>query len=168
MARSSLSITVTEALAVGILACALMAWAGAAEARPKVQVVEKTYTVNATTAAGLRQQMKLRGPGGYWAYTDWYVRWTGGCRVSVKINFTMPRHTNEAALDPALLRQWRAMVAALKAHEQLHADHGIKAAQEIERRRCAGGDAIIKKWADQDKVLDKRTNHGIRDGVVLK
>lgn len=145
-----------------------MAQAPAAEAKPKVTVVERVYTVDATTAQGLREQMKQRGPDGFWAYTDWYVRWTGSCKTTVDIRYILPQHANEAALDPVLRQKWRAMLSALRAHEARHGEHGVKAAQEIEQARCRRGDAIIRKWNDQDSLLDSRTDHGLRDGVVLR
>ncbi|MDU8927935.1 DUF922 domain-containing protein [Alisedimentitalea sp. MJ-SS2] len=138
------------------------------DAKPKVSVVNKTYLVDATTVQGLRKQMKQRGPKGHWAYTDWYVKWSGSCKLSVKITYTMPRHKNEGKLDPALRKRWKAMVRALKAHEEKHGAHGVQAAREIEKTRCANGDAVIKKWNKQDKVLDKRTKHGKTEGVVLQ
>lgn len=139
-----------------------------AEAKPKVTVVNKTYTVNATSAQDLIREMDARGPNGFWAYTDWYVKWTGSCDLSVSITYTMPKHKNEAKLDPELRKNWQSFVTALRKHEELHGAHGVQAAQEIEKTKCANGDAVIKKWAKQDKVLDKRTDHGKKDGVVLK
>lgn len=153
---------ISLAMAVGLC---FMATHGMA--KPRVQVVQKTYVVDATTSWGLRDQMQARGPRGFWAYTDWYVKWSGNCKVSVKITYRMPKHKNEAALDPTLRKEWRAMVSALKAHEEKHGAHGIQAAQEIEKTRCANGNAIIQKWANQDRVLDKRTGHGRHEGVQL-
>jgi predicted secreted Zn-dependent protease len=142
--------------------------ATAADAKPKIKVVNKTYSVNATTAQDLIQQMDARGPKGFWAYTDWYVKWTGGCDLSVSITYTMPKHKNEAKLDPELRKSWQSFVTALRKHEELHGAHGIQAAQEIEKSKCADGDSVIRKWSEQDKVLDQRTDHGKKDGVVLK
>lgn len=150
------------------LALALTLGATMVEAKPKVSVVEKTYAVDATTASALVKQMGQRGPNGFWAYTDWYVNWTGSCDLSVKITYTMPKHKNEAKLDPALRENWKTFLAALRKHEEKHGAHGIQAAQEIEQTKCANGDAVIKKWSNQGKLLDKRTDHGKKEGVVLK
>ncbi|WP_234172242.1 DUF922 domain-containing protein [Ruegeria pomeroyi] len=139
-----------------------------AEAKPKVTVVNKTYAVSAVTAQDLIREMDARGPNGFWADTDWYVKWTGSCDLSVSITYTMPKHKNEAKLDPELRKSWKSFVTALKKHEELHGAHGVQAAQEIEQTKCADGDAVIRKWSNQDKVLDKRTDHGKKDGVVLK
>lgn len=146
----------------------LIVGATAVEAKPKIKVVNKTYTVDATTAEGLRNQMKNRGPNGFWAYTDWYVKWTGNCKLSVEITYTMPKHKNPSKMDPSLRKRWKALVAALRKHEKKHGAHGVQAAQEIEKTNCANGDAVVAKWANQDKVLDKRTGHGETEGVQLR
>ncbi|WP_263387347.1 DUF922 domain-containing Zn-dependent protease [Ruegeria marisflavi] len=151
-----------------VFALGVMLGATMVEAKPKISVVEKTYTVDATTARAMVQQMGQRGPNGYWAYTDWYVNWTGSCDLSVKITYTMPKHKNEAKLDPAVRENWKTFLAVLRKHEEKHGAHGIQAAQEIEQTKCADGQAVIKKWSNQDKVLDKRTDHGKKEGVVLK
>ena len=150
-----------------VLALAVMLGATMAEAKPKISIVEKTYAVDATTASALVKQMGQRGPNGYWAYTDWYVNWTGNCDLSVKITYTMPKHKNEAKLDPAVRENWKTFLVALRQHEEKHGAHGIQAAQEIEKTKCANGNAVIDKWSKQDKVLDKRTDHGKKEGVVL-
>ncbi|WP_245706522.1 DUF922 domain-containing protein [Ruegeria marina] len=140
----------------------------AVEAKPQVSIEHKTYSVDATTAKDLVRQMDQRGPNEFWAYTDWYVNWTGSCDLSVRITYTMPKHKNEAKLDPALRKSWKSFTDALKKHEEKHGAHGIQAAREIEETNCADGNAVIKKWSNQDNVLDKRTDHGKKEGVVLK
>lgn len=167
MDLSSRNITATKALSCCVLAAVLAIWAQPSLAKPSVSIKEQSYSVDALTADGILDQMRKRGPRGHWAYTDWYVKWTGSCKTSVSITYTMPRHRNEAKLDPALRKRWKAMLAALRKHEEKHGQHGIKAAREIESAKCANGDALIRKWADQDRVLDKRTGHGRREGVVF-
>lgn len=147
---------------------ALSLGASPVTAKPTVSVIEKTYNVDAMTTKELRQQMKERGPKGFWAYTEWYVAWTGDCKLSAKIIYTMPKHTKESKMDPDTRKRWKAMVAALRAHEEKHGAHGIQAAQEIEKTNCANGNAVIAKWNKQDVALDKRTGHGKTEGVVLE
>ncbi|KZY32212.1 hypothetical protein A3731_22505 [Roseovarius sp. HI0049] len=143
------------------------AMTGGAQAKPAVKEKWGAYRVDATDANGILSQMKQRGPNGYWAYTSWYVRWTGNCQVSVEINYTMPQHVNENALPANLRNRWKSMVRALAAHERKHGQHGINAANEIAAGNCRNGDAIIKKWSNADKALDKRTTHGKSEGVVF-
>ena len=64
----------------GAVALVAVSMAGAVEAKPKVKVSEKYYTVDATTVDGLLKQMGQRGPKSYWAYTDWRIKWTGAVR----------------------------------------------------------------------------------------
>ncbi len=139
----------------------------AALAAPQVSETLQTYAVDATTAKGLRQQMKERGPKGYWAYTRWDIRWTGGCRVTVKVAYTMPKHKNPSALSPDMRRRFDAMLANLMAHEKQHGQHGIDAAHEIYRANCNGGMDIIRKYNRMDEAYDRRTKHGQTEGVVL-
>ncbi len=146
------------------LSCAV---ADAASAKPSVKEKWAGYRVDGTTANQILAQMKQRGPNGYWAYTNWYVRWTGSCKVSVEISYTVPKHVNEAALPANLRARWQAMYNALVAHERKHGQHGINAANEIAAAGCKNGDAIIKKWANADKTLDQRTTHGKTEGVVF-
>lgn len=146
------------------LSCAV---AGPASAKPSVKEKWAAYRVDGTTASQILAQMQQRGPNGYWAYTNWYVRWTGSCQVSVEISYTVPKHMNEAALPANLRTRWQAMYNALVAHERKHGQHGINAANEIAAAGCTNGDAIIKKWANADKVLDQRTTHGKTEGVVF-
>jgi predicted secreted Zn-dependent protease len=146
----------------------LPATAVTVDAKPKVAVTTKTFTVDATTVDGLLKQLKQKGPKGYWAYTDWYVKWTGSCQTSVDITYTLPKHKNADKLDPVVRKKWLAMVDALTKHEHKHGQNAINAAQEIEKTKCANGNAVIQKWNKADIDLDKRTDHGKKEGVVLK
>ena len=159
--------SVQRAAVMLVFLCLLMT-TPAVVAKPKVSTKTKTYIVDATTLAGLRKQLNQKGPHGHWAYTEWYVRWTGSCKLSVEITYTLPKHKNPGKLDPDVRKRWKAMVRALTKHEHNHGDHGIRAAREIEKAKCANGDAIIKKWNGQDKAYDLRTNHGKTEGVVLR
>ncbi|MCB1366540.1 MAG: DUF922 domain-containing protein [Rhodobacteraceae bacterium] len=142
--------------------------ATAAHAKPKVRVITETFTVDATTLPGLLMQLQQKGPKGFWAYTDWYVSWTGSCETSARITYTLPRHKNIYALNLVLRRKWLAMIKALEAHEHKHGQNAINAAEEIEKTNCADGYAVIKKWNKADVDLDKRTRHGKLEGVGLK
>ena len=141
--------------------------AGAAIAKPKVTQKVKTYALSATTVPGLLQEMKQRGPNGHWGYTDWYVQWTGDCRLTVTIDITLPKHKKPASMPADVRTKFDTMVAALSAHEQQHGQHAVMAATEIEKAGCKGGDAIIKKYNKVDIDFDRKTNHGAKQGVVL-
>ena len=125
------------------------------------------YPVDGRSAQAVLQQLADRGPNGFWAYTSWYVRWSGNCVVTLQIDYTMPRHTRPESLHPSLRQRWVQMVKALHLHERKHGAHGIAAARELVQKNCRNGNAIVQKWADQDRILDKRTDHGASDGVVF-
>ena len=146
----------------------LPAMASTAAAKPKIVVKTKYYTITGSTSRELKNQMKRKGPRGYWAYTGWYVTWTGGCRTTVKVSYEYPKWENRNQAPAALRAKWDSMIKALKNHEEQHGQHGINAAKEIEKTNCAGNPkSITSKWANQDKIFDAQTNHGKNQGVVL-
>lgn len=139
----------------------------AALANPTIKTNWNTYAVTATGVDQILRQMKQKGPNGFWAYTRWYVRWTGSCKVSLEISYTMPQHTNRNAMPANIRAEWDNMIAALKAHEEQHGAHGINAARELVQKGCRNGDAIVAKWSEQDRLYDRRTGHGRTEGVVF-
>lgn len=156
---------------IGVLALGVALGFGGlstAHAKPKVTETIKTYTVSATSLEGLAQEMDQKGPKGYWAYTGWYVKWTGDCKLSVTVDITLPKHKNPAKMPADVREKFDTMLVALTEHERQHGRHGIAAAEEIERAGCAGGDAIIKKYNAIDIKFDKTTDHGRKQGVVLR
>lgn len=143
-------------------------FANSALAKPSVSVNTNYYSITGTTAAQLKAQMRSKGKNGKWAYTKWYVRWTGSCKTSVTITYTYPRWANRNQAPASLQKNWDRMFTSLRTHEKGHAQFGINAAAEIERSRCKENPmSIIKKWAQQDKVYDSRTRSGATQGVVL-
>ena len=168
MVRSSRSTIVTKVAVSFWLGLGACLWTGAfAFAEPKVTVIEKTYGVNANTAQGLVLQMSTRGPVGYWAFTRTNVAWRGYCEVSVRIRYTMPVHTNPDRMSPELRAHWDRMITAMRRHEEMHGQHAINAAREIEQAGCKNGMAILGKWRRADRDLDARTRHGRTQGVHL-
>lgn len=126
------------------------------------------YDITGNTAGELRDAMAQEGPHGYWAYTTWYVHWSAGCDISVKIDYTMPRWLDRDTAPASLRDEWDQMLKNLWRHERGHAEHGLKAAAEIEVSHCADDPHdITDKWANEDKVYDNETHHGARQGVSL-
>lgn len=126
------------------------------------------YDITGSTAGELQDAMARKGPHGYWAYTTWYVHWSADCEISVTIDYTMPRWLGHDAVPAALRDAWDRMMKNLWTHERGHAEHGFKAAGEIEASHCAGDPhRITDKWAEEDKVFDEKTDHGARQGVRL-
>ncbi len=153
--------------AAGLLT-AMFFLGGPVAADPDVRTVTKYYDITGSSAKDLKRQMKQLGPKGYWAYTRWYVHWTANCRLDVKISYTLPRLKNPDSTPLPLRKKWQAMLENLVLHEQKHAEHGIRAAEEIEKANCKKASAIIKKWSQQDKDFDAETRHGKTQGVTLQ
>lgn len=128
----------------------------------------KYYNIKGKTTQQLKRQMREFGPNGYWAYVNWYVNWkTRSCRVSLRIVYTYPRWANINQAPKSTQQKWRRMISALKKHEKGHARHGVEAAREINKNNCRNPKADINKWAEQDKIYDQRTKHGLIQGVKL-
>lgn len=130
-------------------------------------VTIKYYDVDALVPAGMRVQMKARGPQGFWGYASWYVAWTGSCSVTVTGEITFPRHTRPEKMTAENRQIWEEMTTALMEHEMTHISHGESAAREIKRNNCNNGDDTIRKWNREDEAYDKRTDHGFLEGVNL-
>jgi predicted secreted Zn-dependent protease len=157
-----------SAAAAAVAALAMLAASSKAGAEPAVKVTTTYYAIGGTMSAELKAQMRSLGPHGFWAYTRWYVRWTGACRVSLEISYTYPRWTDEGSAPPQLRAEWNRMMERLRAHEQGHGQHGRNAAREVEQSGCRDDPRrITGKWAEQDKVYDTQTSHGRAQGVVL-
>ena len=148
-----------------LLTAAIIALAGMAQANPRVSEKTKYYKINGDSVKALKADMRKRGPNGFWAYTRWYVKWTGSCKVTVTVDYTMPKLANPNAVPKEVKAKFDRMYAKLWAHEKNHGQHGIDAGREIAKKKCQGGDGIIKKHAKRDKVYDKKTKHGLTEGV---
>lgn len=151
-------------LLIGTVFCV----AGPAQAEITVREAVIYYDVEATTLSGIRSQMQKRGPRGFWAYARWNVQASRDCDVILNVTYTLPRHTKLEALSQSDRDKWLAMTKVLEQHERNHGDHGLSAAKEIKAANCKGRWKIIRKWAKQDKVYDKETDHGRKEGVVLQ
>lgn len=183
---------------------------GESDARPLVQTVYDYYSIKGNTRQALRWQMRLLGPKGRWnqsfyAYTRWQVDWqyqlqaeknvSGRCTlqtltVSVMIRIRLPQWQEESAGkalttaagdNPALRADWQTFYTALLQHEQQHRQHGIEAAQDLERALWQLPPAadcqrfveliderartVIAGYRQRDKEFDRQTQHGALAGV---
>jgi predicted secreted Zn-dependent protease len=159
--------------------------------------VENMYDVTGANAAELSQAMQKDGPRNYWAYTNWAISWnhtteadsTGVCKlkdslVTMNVKLTLPRWANAPDPDDARRQSWDAMIAALRKHEQGHANNGIRAANAVAasisavpaQTSCEALDAlidstskdIVKAYRKADKDYDRLTNHGDKTIPDLK
>lgn len=146
-----------------ILACSTIS----AFANPSVQTKWASYAVTGTTVDTILRQLRNNSPNGVWAHTTWNVRWTVSCQVSLAIKHTLPKHARRGDMPAHIRVEWDQMVVALRAHEQQHGVHGMNAAYELVQKRCRNGNAIVQKWAEQDRVYDRMTGHGRTEGVTF-
>ncbi|MEQ8291983.1 MAG: DUF922 domain-containing protein [Roseovarius sp.] len=146
---------------------AILAGSLPALANPTIKESWESYPVDGTSAAEILFQMAIRGPEGYWAYAQWYVRWSGTCEVRVRIEYMMPRHVNPALLDEPLRLSWEKMVGALRRHEAQHGAHEVGAAKELVATDCRDGNAIVARWSEKDRIYDRETDHGRFEGVIF-
>lgn len=124
--------------------------------------------------------------------TQWSYRWIETndlCRlqdieVNVDIEYVLPRLKTTAKQTQSIHRSWQKYYSALFKHEQQHKDYGVQAATEIERRLLAinkqmlcstlqssltnTAQQVLKKYDRLEKEFDKKTNHGINQGVRLE
>ena len=142
--------------------CAI-SWSQSAWADASVSEKIKYYSVSGKTVDAIKANMKKKGPKGYWAYTEWYVKWTGSCKVSVSVTYTMPKLKSGAPAD--VKSKFDKMYKKLLKHEKNHGNNGISAAKEIAKKKCNGGDAILAKYNKKDIAYDKKTDHGYSEGV---
>lgn len=136
----------TRVLAVALLATGLLAVAGCAPGAPRtapatgvplrVQVLERFYPVQGTSAARLTAALGGEGPavrGRRWhAVTDFALRWRflprereGRCAaedaaLEVEIVTTLPRWEDRHRAAPGLASDWDLYLARLRAHEAEH------------------------------------------------
>lgn len=149
------------------LTLVLVLAASFAGAAPKTSETVKYYTVSGTNLATLRSEMERLGPEGFWGYTRWWITWSRDCEIDLEITITMPQLDPSANLSQRDKRVWDAMIGALLRHEQMHAEHGRQAAAEMVASECEAPRRVIRKWAERDRILDRDTQHGTTQGVVL-
>jgi predicted secreted Zn-dependent protease len=172
----------------------LLAAAGASAESFDVEIhpaVIQTYDVHGRTRDELGTNL---GPG-HVADTRWRVEWkyrfesTKACRltsfrVDVTARIRMPRWVERGAAAPKLRASWDAFDSALRKHEEGHREHGIEAGREIAREArslgargdCAAlraevermANAVIDRFHLQDEAYDRATQHGVRQGAILR
>lgn len=121
---------------------------------------------------------------------NWNYRWiesNSTCRltqlnVSIKIEYLLPQLQNPENLDETLRHRWDNYYQKLFQHEQQHKEYGVKAARELEqtlesiqqmscfrleKRLNEDADRILDKYDVLEREYDRKTNHGVKQGVVL-
>ncbi len=144
------------------------------------------YTVYGSTAEELRQSLNVSGPGGYDAYTGWYVNWSwpgyGGDQCQLKlaamewdVYVTFPRWSPPWDASQELIDEWTQYVNLLAAHETVHVNNFLQNYDSIltaiKRSTCATAEerareavAVLQRL---DDAYDEKTNHGAAQGAVF-
>lgn len=165
---------------------------------PSISRQQHTYAIYGDSGKALRKEMNRKGATfngkRFDAETRWNVNWRfnnapdhEGCRitqaqVTVDIRMTLPEWKNRAAAKPALQQRWDQYYRALMAHEEGHAQFGIRSAHEIQALlpRLSAADChtlnqlandkamdVINRYAEQERAYDRDTNHGMNDGAIF-
>jgi predicted secreted Zn-dependent protease len=132
-----------------------------------------------------------------WAgHARWDVRWTydwrrssSGCSLeraatSLTITYTLPRWPGRNEADETLRDKWDRFALNLKVHEEGHGANGRRAAERIQAALVAlppqtdcdvlaqkveqTARLLIDEEAANDRAYDSSTQHGLRQGVVLR
>lgn len=158
--------------------------------------VEDSYDISGATGAELEAAMDKAGPKGNWAYTTWITSWsydndekpescgTANVRLSLRINMTLPKWAPGPDASDPRRKSWEAMLAALKAHEEGHANNGMRAANAMidalrripPQKTCAELEPAVnellqnwlKAYRKADKAYDRETRHGSKFMPELK
>lgn len=142
------------------------------------------YNVSGSTESEIRAQLSARGPGGYDAYTQWYVRWswpgqgTANCRLqdaeaSYEVTVTFPRWAPTEQATPELVMKWNGYLYALALHENGHVNNVVShfpaVAAAIKGSTClsaeAAAQAVLQQMRQYDIQYDDTTDHGRTQGA---
>lgn len=130
-------------------------------------VVYDSYVVDGRTLSDVADDMAANGPNGFWAYTTWYVTWTGDCAITIDGSITLPELAEDNGLSSYDEEVFATMLEALDAHEQGHIDFARGFAEEMAEAGCDVPDNAIDPWLEAERAYDVETNHGETEGVTL-
>lgn len=156
------------------------------------------YNIQGNSVEELRTEMQRKGPRDqsgrrFHGLTDWHVSWTyrwrqqgDRCRLNqVEVDFSnriqMPRWRPSRHAPRELVQQWQRYIQRLEQHELQHYQHGVQAAEEVERvlshfsipgncrtmENAANqrAEEIIRRYNRLDQQYDRRTQHGASEGA---
>jgi predicted secreted Zn-dependent protease len=174
------------------------ATAASAEARVVVRTHLRAYDIAGSSALELRAAMDRLGPKDpvdgtpYAGFTRWKIEWSydyAGAtvcaltrvRVVATIQIALPRWRGASSADPGLAAEWARFLAALRRHENGHAEIAKRGASRIARllgslpsfRSCARleraadsmGARTLETTRRAELAYDEWTRHGDTHGV---
>jgi predicted secreted Zn-dependent protease len=178
----------------------LLLWPALALAQNKVHWTTNYYAVTGATLGEIQQSLSRNRP---WkeksaldGLTDWRIQWhyqlmssPGLCRLTsftttTTIAITLPRWMRPTNAAMEAVTNWNRYITALGHHEAGHAQIGLAAAAEQQRRipllgsdvNCEALKKRINELAQQivddhgrrDREYDTQTEHGARQGATLR
>ena len=155
------------------------------------------YVVEGDSTPRIIQSMRTRRYFEHNAYTEWYVRWgysfltePDECRlrhfdVRVEIRFTLPQWEKSGNSTKAMSSEWNRYINAVVVHEHGHAQLGLDAGEEMQKRVSSQKwsapnakalrkkidalcEQVVKKYRDREVVYDRKTDHGRIQGARLR
>ncbi len=144
------------------------------------------YTVYGSTTEELRQSLNDFEPGGFDAYTGWYVNWSwpgyGGsqCQLNLAaldwdLYVTFPRWSPPWDAPQDLIDAWTKYVNLLATHETVHVNNYLKNYETIliaiQRATCDTAEEHAREAVAAiqrlDDAYDEKTSHGAAQGAVF-
>ena len=159
------------------------------------------YRIEGRTSVELAAQLERLGPGRALgckrstALTRWELDWNHGAEmrggmcqlvaldVQVSVVITLPQWSPSPPVDRRLVATWRAFMARLREHEDVHRRHGLQAAQALQhavailppqsdcrslaKAVTSAGRQEIRRYARISRAYDVDTGYGVKQGVRL-
>ncbi len=135
-----------------------------------------TFVVTGSTVSDIRDAIRMNGPRGCMAFTDWTIRYVS-VHVTVHIVTHLPNWISTRFASEDLHRSWNNFVVALKEHEAGHRDVAVsagKAAQaalaDLKQKGLLDEDSAraafehqIARFRKLEEDYDAITQHGLVD-----
>lgn len=147
-------------------------------------VVTAKYEITGRNVTDLRESIRVLGPendgGRYAALTIWnisvkYPFGTGRAAVDVSIRVIIPT-ADRSKMDNGVAEKWDSFYLALIKHEEKHVEIARKCRGEIDKTINAYSSDrherivsdIVSKWKLKEREMDKMTEQGKAEGVVIQ
>jgi predicted secreted Zn-dependent protease len=183
-----------------VLSLLLAMLAARVSGEPLIRLHTSYYYIDGPSATILAAQLDKNGPLGadgsrHAGQTRWDIQWklrsqqqgntcaVKEAAVAVGIAQTLPKWRGEGKGSAELKTMWTRFTDALRRHEEVHKQNGMKAGREIEAAvqnvkpagNCedlesaanARAQGIVAKYKALDEAYDRKTDHGRAEGASL-